>query len=63
MNVPLNQHLYSRIKAEADAAFSKPSAYKSGWIVKTYKDRGGTYMGKRKKSTLNKEIRKASLKY
>lgn len=41
---PMNSALYARVKAEADAIFlSKTSAYKSGWIVKTYKDRGGTY--------------------
>jgi len=43
-NKPLNPRLYARIKAEADRLFLSPtSAYKSGWIVKTYKERGGTY--------------------
>ena len=59
--VPLNASLYSHIKKEADVLYSKPSAYKSGWIVKTYKERGGKYKGSKQKSTLNKEIKKAGL--
>ena len=35
--------LYNLVKKEADQIYKKPSAYKSGWIVKTYKQRGGTY--------------------
>jgi len=35
--------LYERVKKRADSIYSKPSAYKSGWIVKTYKELGGTY--------------------
>jgi hypothetical protein len=29
----------------ADKIYSKPSAYKSGYIVKKYKELGGTYSG------------------
>ena len=43
MPIVLDQSLYNRVKAEADEKYSKPSAYKSGWIVKTYKSRGGRY--------------------
>lgn len=43
MPIVLDQSLYNRVKAEADEKYSKPSAYKSGWIVKTYKNRGGRY--------------------
>lgn len=44
MSSPTNQKLYAKVKAEADKKFLAPtSAYKSGWIVKTYKERGGTY--------------------
>jgi hypothetical protein len=39
----LNQSLYNKVKQEADVIYKKPSAYKSGWIVKTYKQRGGKY--------------------
>jgi hypothetical protein len=35
--------LYERVKKRADTVYTKPSAYKSGWIVKTYKSLGGTY--------------------
>ena len=39
----LNQKLYDEVNSEADKKYEKQSAYKSGWIVKTYKQRGGTY--------------------
>ena len=42
--IPENKKLYAQVKEEADLRFLAPtSAYKSAWIVKTYKDRGGTY--------------------
>lgn len=46
--VPTNKKLYARVKAEAKRKFNVyPSAYANGWLVKTYKDRGGKYkMGK-----------------
>jgi hypothetical protein len=47
MPTPNDQDLYDEVKKEADNKYAKPSAYKSGWIVKTYKDRGGTYSGKK----------------
>ena len=52
--VPTNPALYARVKAEAKRKFKVyPSAYANGWLVKTYKQRGGKYrMGvarKRKK--------------
>jgi len=47
MPTPTNQALYDKVKREADDKYAKPSAYKSGWIVKTYKDRGGKYSGKK----------------
>jgi hypothetical protein len=43
MSVPLNKELYKKAKEIADKTYDKPSAYKSGFIVKTYKDLGGTY--------------------
>lgn len=43
MPIILDQKLYDKVKAEADQRYKKPSAYKSGWIVKTYKERGGEY--------------------
>jgi len=44
MAVPVNTKLYEKVKAEAKKKFNVwPSAYASGWLVKTYKARGGTY--------------------
>ena len=38
-----NKQLYQKAKQIADEKYSKPSAYKSGYIVKLYKEMGGTY--------------------
>jgi len=46
MSEPLNKTLYARVVAEAKKKFLKwPSAYASGWVVRTYKKRGGLYAG------------------
>jgi hypothetical protein len=42
-----NPDLYKKAKELADATYSKPSAYKSGFIVKKYKELGGTYSGQK----------------
>lgn len=43
---PLDKDLYAEVVAEAKARFAVwPSAYASGWVVKTYKARGGRYGG------------------
>ena len=47
MNVPTDIILYRQVKKEADKIYMKPSAYKSGYIVKKYKSLGGTYTGKK----------------
>jgi hypothetical protein len=47
MNQPLNPSLYKEVKLIADILYKKPSAYKSGFIVKEYKRRGGEYSGKK----------------
>jgi len=52
MNQPLNKELYEKVKRMADAIYSKPSAYKSGYIVKAYKDLGGKYSGEKTKEGL-----------
>jgi len=46
--VPTNKKLYARVKAEAKRKLKvHPSAYANGWLVRTYKSRGGKYrMGK-----------------
>ena len=43
MAIPIDKILYKAVKDYADIVYSKPSAYKSGFIVKTYKQLGGTY--------------------
>ena len=41
---PPNPALYARVKAEAKRKFKVyPSAYANGWLVRTYKARGGGY--------------------
>ena len=47
MSNPKDTDLYEKVKKEADKIYSKPSAYKSGWIVKRYKELGGEYSGKK----------------
>jgi len=42
-----NPNLYQQVKDAADIIYEKPSAYKSGFIVKKYKELGGTYSGKK----------------
>lgn len=43
---PLDKDLYAAVVDEAKARFAVwPSAYASGWVVKTYKARGGRYGG------------------
>ena len=47
-----NQELYDKVKLYADQIYKKPSAYKSGFIVKTYKEQGGTYSDNKKEKPL-----------
>lgn len=42
--IPSNSVLYQKVKREADTKFlAHTSVYKSAWIIKTYKRRGGTF--------------------
>jgi len=43
MPIILDESLYNKAKKLADEKYKKPSAYKSGFIVKTYKEFGGRY--------------------
>lgn len=49
-----NPELYQQAKAIADQKYSKPSAYKSGFIVKLYKQMGGTYTDDKKPKNLQR---------
>ena len=43
MAAPKDKQLYEKAKRMADEVYKKPSAYKSGYIVKKYKEMPGTY--------------------
>ena len=49
--VPTNKRLYAAVKAQVKRKFKVyPSAYANGWLVKTYKKRGGRFrMGVKKR--------------
>ena len=54
MPEPADKALYARIKAKADKIYEKSSAYKSGYIVKTYKAEGGKYLDDNKPKNLKR---------
>ena len=54
-----NQELYDKVKLYADSVYKKPSAYKSGFIVKTYKSLGGTYTDNKKEKSLQRWFKEA----
>jgi len=52
---PTNKKLYEKVIAEAKRKFMVwPSAYASGWVVRRYKELGGTYDEKTKTTTLDR---------
>ncbi len=51
MSEPLNKRLWAIAKQHADDVYKTPSAYKSGFIVKKYKELGGTFAGHKQKTT------------
>jgi hypothetical protein len=54
---PNNIELYDRVRKMADSVYAKPSAYKSGYIVKKYKEMGGTFAKDGKPKTLKRWFR------
>jgi len=54
MPTPNNPKLYQKVKDYANEIYSKPSAYKSGFIVKKYKELGGTYNDDNKTKNLKR---------
>jgi hypothetical protein len=53
MSIPIDLKLYKQVKKLADAKFQSPSGiYRSSWIVKEYKKRGGKYYGKKSSNGL-----------
>ena len=51
MSKPANQELYDKIKRQIYNKYPVHSAYRSGLLVKTYKEQGGKYIGKENKSS------------
>ena len=47
---PLDKELYEKVKEEIYKKYPKHSAYRSGLLVKTYKERGGKYSGTKDKT-------------
>ena len=47
MSEPANKKLYEKVKDEIYKKYPKHSAYRSGLLVKSYKEAGGTYKGKK----------------
>jgi hypothetical protein len=53
-SVPVNKKLYDEVVSEAKKRFKVwPSAYASGWVVRRYKELGGTY-NEGEKTTLDR---------
>ncbi len=51
MPVPKNKKLYNHVKKLANKKFKSPSGvYRSSWIVREYKKRGGKYIGRKSKN-------------
>lgn len=53
----LDEDLYNEVRKDADSIYKKSSAYKSGWIVKEYKKRGGRYADDNKPKNLKRWFR------
>ena len=54
MPTPIDKELYDLVKQKADKIYKKSSAYKSGYIVKTYKDLGGRYVNDNQQRNLQR---------
>ena len=54
MPFPKDKELYEKVKKEADSIYKKPSAFKSGYIVKKYKELGGEYEDDNKPKNLKR---------
>jgi len=54
MPTPSDMSLYNSVKEMADKIYKKSSAYKSGYIVKKYKELGGQYLDDNKPKNLKR---------
>lgn len=57
MTTPANMNLYNKIKNDIFTKNPINSAYRSGLLVKTYKDQGGTFKGTKPKEGLSRWFR------
>jgi hypothetical protein len=57
MAIPKDKKLYAKVKKMADQIYEKPSAYKSGYIVKKYKELGGEYIDDNQPKELQRWIK------
>ena len=48
-NEPLDEELYETLKRKVWYMYDKPSAYRSGMLVKLYREAGGKYSGDKDK--------------
>jgi hypothetical protein len=51
---PLNKELYEQVKKDVYSKYKKNSAYRSGLVVKLYKEMGGLYSGNKTKDGLTR---------
>ena len=54
MPIILDKKLYALARQKADAVYKKSSAYKSGYIIKVYKELGGRYKDDNKQKKLTR---------
>ena len=54
MSIVIDKELYNLVKQKTDEVFKKPSAYKSGYILKTYKQLWWRYQDDSKTKNLKR---------
>jgi hypothetical protein len=57
MPIPIDTKLYEKAKKIADQTYKTHGAYKSAFIIKTYKDMGGRYINDGKPRKLSQWIK------
>jgi hypothetical protein len=57
-SIPCDKALWKKAHAEADRIYKTHSAYKSGYIVKYYKDHGGKFKPTRSRSVDSKPLKR-----
>jgi hypothetical protein len=57
MAIPIDAELYEKVKKYIYSIYNKPSAYRSGALVKMYKEMGGKYRDDGKPKNLKRWIK------